>query len=284
MKRIACTGPILAALILAALQACGGGGGGSSSPPATNPGAMEGPWTGSITSNTSGQKTGAALVLSTGAMAMGADDGISAAGSISASGTSFSGSGTAVSPSALTGQHFTVNGNVTADQSFSGTYATPTDSGTVSFNWDANADYTTPVNMANMAGTWQSTSNFANATLNGTLATDGAFTGTSPSGTFNTQLSVVDPAKNAFTIQGSYTQSNVTAPSAAWPSSTSSARRSCISRLPARPTGSGACSPGNSSRPRLRTCPPSPASAPAQPPSDPGPPPPSPGCSPAAPG
>jgi uncharacterized delta-60 repeat protein len=198
MRQLALTG-----LILTALLACGGGGGGGGGAASSSPGTMEGAWLGTIDYDGT-PESGACLVLASGAMRMGTYGDIAANGTVSGSGTTFSGSGTAIFPAAPGGETFSVSGTVTAGQSFSGTYTTASGSGAFSFTSDAGANYDQPVNMALMAGNWQSTTNFTGQTITASLTAAGAISGQASGGAFTATLAAVDPNKNGFTVTGSY--------------------------------------------------------------------------------
>lgn len=200
--------------VLLAVLGCGGGGGGSTPAPQVPPpsaGAFEGPWRGTLQSNSGGSVTATALLLASGEMRYVASNGIQAVGTVSASGSSATGSGTLYAPTGyafpgnLSSTTFSLAGSGTGDTSLSGTYTSPVDSGTFAFAYDAGAAYASPVVLANVAGAYSSTTTSSGYPISGRLTSSGALSGTDAFGSFTGTLTAVDPAKNAFRVSVAYT-------------------------------------------------------------------------------
>lgn len=204
--------PVLLPLLLS-LLACGGGGGGSSVPqtPPPSGGVFEGPWTGSLRSSAGGSVSAMALVLASGEMRYVASNGIQAVGTLTASGSSASGSGTMYAPTGYAfpggavSTAFTLSGSGTGGSALSGTYASAYDSGTFSFTYHAGAAYATPVVLANVAGAYASTQTSTGYPISGRLSASGALTGSDAFGSLAGTLVAVDPSKNAFRVTVTYT-------------------------------------------------------------------------------
>ena len=199
---------------LLALLACGGGGGGGAStppPPPASAGVFEGPWRGTLQSNSGGSVTATALLLASGELRYVASNGIQAVGTVSASGGSATGTGTLYAPTGyafpgnLTSTTFSLSGSGTGGASLAGTYTSPVDNGTFAFAYDAGAAYASPVVMANVAGAYSSTTTSSGYPIGGRLASSGALSGTDAFGSFSGTLTAVDPAKNAFRVNVTYT-------------------------------------------------------------------------------
>lgn len=198
---------------LLALLACGGGGGGSSAPapvPPPSAGAFEGPWAGTLRSTTGATVAATALVLASGEMRYVASNGIQAVGTVTASGNAATASGTLyapygyVFPGNTTSTAFSLSGAGTAGV-LSGTYTSAYDSGTFAFATNAGAQYGSPVVMANVAGAYASTMTSSGYPISGRLAATGALSGSDAFGTLSGTLTAVDPAKNAFRVNVTYT-------------------------------------------------------------------------------
>lgn len=204
---------ILLATGLLALLACGGGGGGSTTPPPPPPsvGAFEGPWNGTLVSNTGGSVSATALLLASGEMRYVASNGIQAVGTLSASGSNATGSGTMYAPTGyafpgnVTSLGYTLRGSGTGGSALSGTYTSTYDSGTFTFSFNAGAKYAQPVVMTNVAGTYASTVTSSGFPISGRLTSAGALSGSDAFGTLTGTLAAVDPAKNAFRVNVTYT-------------------------------------------------------------------------------
>ena len=204
---------LLAPVGLLALLACGGGGGGTTAPPPppASAGVFEGPWVGTLRSNTGGSVTATALLLASGEMRYVASNGIQAVGTVSASGSSATGIGTLYAPTGyafpgnLTSTTFSLSGSGVGGASLSGTYTSPVDSGTFSFAYDAGATYASPVVMANVAGAYSSTTTSSGYPISGRLASSGALSGADAFGSLSGTLTAADPAKNAFRVNVTYT-------------------------------------------------------------------------------
>lgn len=205
---------ILFPSVLLAVLGCGGGGGGSTPAPQAPPpsaGAFEGPWRGTLQSNSGGSVTATALLLASGEMRYVASNGIQAVGTVSASGSSATGSGTLYAPTGyafpgnLSSTTFSLAGSGTGGTSLSGTYTSPVDSGTFAFAYDAGAAYASPVVLANVAGAYSSTTTSSGYPISGRLTSSGALSGTDAFGSFTGTLTAVDPAKNAFRVSVAYT-------------------------------------------------------------------------------
>lgn len=208
------TSSLLPATGLLALLACGGGGGGSSAPtpvPPPSAGAFEGPWTGTLRSTTGATVTATALVLASGEMRYVASNGIQAVGTVAASGNTATGSGTMyapygyVFPGNTTTTTFSLSGTGTATAALSGTYTSAYDSGTFAFTYNAGAKYASPVVLANVAGAYASTVTSSGYPISGRLTSTGALSGSDAFGTLAGTLTAVDPAKNAFRVNVTYT-------------------------------------------------------------------------------
>ncbi|HJV22599.1 MAG TPA: hypothetical protein VJ570_07875 [Holophagaceae bacterium] len=201
--------PVLGIL---SLLACGGGGGtsGPAQPPASA-GVFEGPWTGTLQSNGGGSVTATALLLASGEMRYVASNGIQAVGTVRASGSSATGSGTMYAPSGYvfpggaTSTAFTLSGSGTGGATLSGTYSSAYDNGTFAFTYDAGAAYETPVVMANVAGAYASLTTSTGYPISGRLTSTGTLTGSDAFGTFTGTLTAVNSGKNAFRVNVTYT-------------------------------------------------------------------------------
>ena len=205
---------LLAAICLFTLFACGGGGGGSTAtppPPSASAGVFEGSWKGTLQSNTGGSVTASALLLASGEMRYVASNGIQAVGTLTASGNAASGSGTMYAPTGYTfpgnatSMSYTLNGSGTGGASLTGTYASAYDNGTFTFTYNAGAHYASPVVMANVAGAYTSTVTSSGYPISGRLTSAGAIAGTDAFGAFSGTITAVDPAKNAFRVNVTYT-------------------------------------------------------------------------------
>jgi hypothetical protein len=176
-------------------------------------GVFEGPWTGTLHSTPANQSvTATALVLASGEIRYVSSNGIQAVGTVSVSGSSFTGSGTMYAPTGYTFNSngmgtapFTISGTGSGGATMAGTYAGAGDTGTLAFAYVAGATYTSPVTMANVAGSYTSVTTSSGYTTTGTLSAGGVFTGTDAFGAFNGTLTAVDPAKNAFRVAVTYT-------------------------------------------------------------------------------
>ncbi len=206
------TSSLLLATSLLVLLACGGGGGGTSTPPPppASAGAFEGPWNGTLVSNTGGSVSATALLLASGEMRYVASNGIQAVGTLSATGSSATGSGTMYAPTGYvfpgntTSTAFSLSGTGTAS-ALSGTYTSAYDSGTFAFSYNAGAKYASPVVLANVAGTYASTMTSSGYPISGRLTSTGTLSGSDAFGTLSGTLTAVDPAKNAFRVNVTYT-------------------------------------------------------------------------------
>ena len=205
---------IYASLALTALMACGGGGGGSSPAPAPQPsaGITEGAWSGSIHSTATGQTmSAAAMVIASGETRYVASNGVQAVGTINATGTSFTGSGSMYGPTGFVfpgGSNtaaLTLSGTGTSGASMSGSYSGGGDTGTFTFTYAAGAQYTSAIVMANMAGSYGSVATSSGYSTTGRLTNSGAISGSDAYGSFTGTLTAVDPAKNAFRVNVTYT-------------------------------------------------------------------------------
>ncbi|WP_243382703.1 hypothetical protein [Geothrix alkalitolerans] len=207
------TSSLLPAAGLMVLLACGGGGGGTSAPPPppASAGAFEGPWNGTLVSNTGGSVSATALLLASGEMRYVASNGIQAVGTLSATGSSAAGSGTMYAPTGyvfpgnVASLSYTIHGSGTGGSVLSGTYTSAYDSGTFAFAYNAGAKYASPVVLANVAGTYASTATSSGFPINGRLTSTGALSGSDAFGTLTGTLTAVDPAKNAFRVNVTYT-------------------------------------------------------------------------------
>jgi len=201
---------LLAPIGLLALLACGGGGTSAPPPPPASAGGFEGPWVGTLRSNTGGSATASALLLASGEMRYVASNGIQAVGTLTATGNAASGSGTLYAPTGyafpgnLTSIGFTLTGSGTAGAFLGGTYASSYDSGTFTFTYNAGAHYSTAVVMANVAGAYSSTVTSTGYPITGRLTTAGTLSGSDAFGTFSGTMTAVDPAKNAFRVNVTY--------------------------------------------------------------------------------
>jgi hypothetical protein len=204
---------LLLASGLLALLACGGGGGGSTTPPPppASAGAFEGPWNGTLVSNTGGSVSATALLLASGEMRYVASNGIQAVGTLSASGSNATGSGTMYAPTGyafpgnVTSLGYALHGSGTGGSALSGTYTSAYDNGTFAFTYNAGAKYASPVVLANVAGAYASTVTSSGYPITGRLTSTGALSGSDAFGTLTGTLAVVDPAKNAFRVNVTYT-------------------------------------------------------------------------------
>lgn len=205
---------LLSSFGLLALLGCGGGGGGGTpapQPPPASAGVFEGPWRGTLQSHSGGSVTATALLLASGEMRYVASNGIQAVGTVSASGTSATGTGTLYAPTGylfpgnVASTSFSLAGSGTGGASLSGTYTSPVDSGTFAFTYDAGAAYASPVVLANVAGTYSSTTTSSGYPISGRLTSSGALSGSDVYGSFTGTLTAVDPAKNAFRVSVAYT-------------------------------------------------------------------------------
>lgn len=199
----------LSAASLFLLVACGGGGS-TATPPASG-GAFEGPWIGTLSSNSGGSATATVLILGNGEMRYVASNGIQAVGSISASGSTATGSGTmyppygTTFPGGATTLSYTLSGSGTAGNRISGNYASSYDSGSFSFTYNAAASYASPVVMTNVAGAYTSTVTSTGYPITGRFTTAGALSGSDAFGSFTGTLTAVDTSKNAFRVNVTYT-------------------------------------------------------------------------------
>jgi hypothetical protein len=140
-----------------------------------------------------------------------ASNGIQAVGTLSAAGTSATGSGTMYAPTGyafpgnLTSLSYSINGSGTGGSVLSGTYASAYDNGTFAFTYNAGAKYALPVVMANVAGAYTSTVTSSGYPINGRLTASGTLSGSDAFGTLTGTLTAVDPAKNAFRVNVTYT-------------------------------------------------------------------------------
>jgi hypothetical protein len=100
---------------------------------------------------------------------------------------------------------YTLNGSGTGGASLAGTYASAYDSGTFTFTYNAGAQYASAVVMANVAGAYTSTVTSSGYPISGRLTSAGAITGTDAFGAFSGTITAVDPAKNAFRVNVTYT-------------------------------------------------------------------------------
>jgi hypothetical protein len=204
--------PLLLAAGLLTLLACGGGGGSSTPPPPPpSAGVFEGPWNGTLVSNTGGSVSATALLLASGEMRYVASNGIQAVGTLSASGSSATGSGTMYAPTGyafpgnVTSLGYALHGSGTGGSTLSGTYTSAYDNGTFTFTYNAGAKYAAPVVMANVAGAYASTVTSSGYPITGRLTSTGALSGSDAFGTLAGTLTAVDPAKNAFRVNVTYT-------------------------------------------------------------------------------
>lgn len=204
---------LMTATALLALVDCGGGGGGTATPPPppATAGVFEGPWTGTLYSNSGGSVTASALLLASGEMRYVASNGIQAVGTLSASGNTATGTGTMFAPTGYafpggsTSMSYTLRGSGTGGASLTGTYASAYDSGTFNFTYNAGAQYASAVVMTNMAGAYASTVTSTGYPISGRLTSSGSLSGSDAFGTFTGTLAAVDPAKNAFRVNVTYT-------------------------------------------------------------------------------
>ncbi|WP_257313892.1 hypothetical protein [Geothrix fuzhouensis] len=203
---------LLLATGLLAFLACGGGGGSSTPPPPPpSAGAFEGPWNGTLVSNTGGSVSATALLLASGEMRYVASNGIQAVGTLSASGSNATGSGTMYAPTGyvfpgnVTSLSYALRGSGTGGSGLSGTYSSAYDSGTFAFTYNAGAKYASPVVLANVAGAYASTVTSSGYPISGRLTSTGALSGSDAFGTLTGTLTAVDPAKNAFRVNVTYT-------------------------------------------------------------------------------
>lgn len=197
--------------------ACGGGGGSTPAGPST-PSVFEGPWIGSMHSNSGSSVTAEALILANGQVRYVGSNGIQGAGAVSGTASAMQSSGTLFAPTGyefttgLTTSTFSLTGSGTSGVSLSGTYSAAGDTGTFTFSYDAAADYAIPVVMANVAGAYQSTTTSSGYSTQGRLSSTGVFTGSDTyGGTFTGTLTAVDPAKNAFTVAVTYSAPGIPA-------------------------------------------------------------------------
>ena len=205
---------VMTATCLLTLLGCGGGGGGGTAtppPPPASAGVFEGPWRGTLRSNTGASVTASALLLASGEMRYVASNGIQAAGTLAATGNTASGAGTMYAPTGYTfpgnatSLSYTLNGSGTGGASLAGTYASAYDSGTFTFSYNAGAHYASAVAMANVAGAYASTMTSSGYPISGRLTTGGVLSGSDAFGTLSGTLTAVDPAKNAFRVNVTYT-------------------------------------------------------------------------------
>jgi hypothetical protein len=140
-----------------------------------------------------------------------ASNGIQAVGTVSATGNTASGSGTMYAPTGYTfpggatSTGFNLSGSGTGGASLTGTYTSAFDSGTFTFTYNAGAQYGSAVVMANVAGSYASTVTSSGSPISGQLTAGGALSGSDAFGTFTGTLAAVDPAKNAFRVNVTYT-------------------------------------------------------------------------------
>ena len=140
-----------------------------------------------------------------------ASNGLQAVGTITASGSSGTGSGNLYAPTGYvfsTGTvsiPYTLSGSGTAQASLSGSYTSGYDSGTFALSYNAGAAYASPVVMANVAGAYTSTATSTGYPITGRITASGALTGSDAYGTFSGTLAAVDPANNAFNVTVTYT-------------------------------------------------------------------------------
>jgi len=203
---------LLPAAGLLALLACGGGGGGAPLPvPPPSAGVFEGPWTGTLRSTTGATVTATALVLTSGEMRYVSSNGIQAVGAVTASGTTATGSGTLYAPYGYVFQGntattpFSLSGSGSAGTALSGTYTSAYDNGAFAFVYNAGARYASPVVLANVAGTYASTLTSSGYPISGRLTATGALSGSDAFGTLTGTLTAVDPSRNAFRVNVTYT-------------------------------------------------------------------------------
>lgn len=202
---------LVLAVLLVSLLACGGGG--TSAPPAppVSAGAFEGPWTGALHSGTGGSVTATVLVLGSGEMRYVASNGIQAVGTLAATGSTATGSGTLYAPTGnafpggSTSTSFALTGSGTGGAAMAGTYTSPFDSGTFNFTYNAGAAYGSAVLLSNVAGAYASTVTSSGYPISGRLSATGALTGADAFGTLNGTLTAVVSSKNAFRINVTYT-------------------------------------------------------------------------------
>jgi hypothetical protein len=140
-----------------------------------------------------------------------ASNGIQAVGTLSASGSNATGSGTMYAPTGyafpgnLTSLSYSMHGSGTGGSALSGTYTSAYDSGTFAFTYNAGAKYAAPVVMANVAGAYASTVTSSGYPITGRLTSTGVLSGSDAFGALAGTLTAVDPAKNAFRVNVTYT-------------------------------------------------------------------------------
>jgi hypothetical protein len=140
-----------------------------------------------------------------------ASNGIQAVGTMAASGSTATGTGTMyapygyVFPGNTTSTAFSLSGAGTASAALSGSYTSAYDNGTFAFTYNAGAKYTSPVVMANVAGAYASTVTSSGYPITGRLTSAGALSGSDAFGTLTGTLTAVDPTKNAFRVSVTYT-------------------------------------------------------------------------------
>ena len=205
--------PLLLASGLLTLLACGGGGGGSSTPPPPPPsaGVFEGPWNGTLVSNTGGSVSATALLLASGEMRYVASNGIQAVGTLSASGSNATGSGTMYAPTGyafpgnLTSLSYSMHGSGTGGSALSGTYTSAYDNGTFAFTYNAGAKYRRAGGHGECGGGLCLHRDQFGLPHHRAAHLHRGLSGSDAFGALAGTLTAVDPAKNAFRVNVTYT-------------------------------------------------------------------------------
>jgi len=183
------------------LGGCGGGGGSASAP--TSGQAIDGIWSGTITSNVLGITVGEIGIVSpNNELHFLSSQGVQITGFGTVSGNNFSATATAFAPAGLvfpdgsTVAPSVINGTAVAGSSLNGTFSGGGDSGTFSLTFDP--VYNRGASLSVIAGTWSGgISNGAFLTI--TIDQLGNIGGSDTSGcVFNGIVSIIDPQKNVY--------------------------------------------------------------------------------------